>query len=162
MVRIQEVEGYKDNKLVDRSKWRASNLQRPYVTWHWDLTQLYTAQKAWKHQFKLTEIPKGSYLCIAINGQHGIEGAVAALKINGQYVGCPDRSPSYKSNTWEYRVIESDKNYTYYVPLTEDMKDKSIEAYVLVFNKDKSDLKPEVWITAYPAPFERKTLILKK
>ncbi|MEN1783629.1 MAG: hypothetical protein AAGF77_00690 [Bacteroidota bacterium] len=163
--RLQEVEGFLDGQLVDRKGWRASNLQRPYVfDWHWDKTQHYYAQKAWSQTVVLDEIPKDSYLCVAINGEHGKEGAIAAFKVDGNYVGCPDRSPSYKSNTWEYRVIQSDKNYTYYLPLSPDMAGKSIEAFVLAFDGQKTNLQPQLWITAYPIPYEERflTLIKKK
>lgn len=162
-MRVSEIYGYYQGQLVDRSKWKGSNLQRPYVfDWFWDKGQHYYAKKAWKHKFQLNEIPKGSYLCVAVNGVHGIDGAVAGFKIDGQYVGCPDRSPSYRSNTWEYRVFQSDKNYTYYLPLKKEWVGKDIEAVVLAFENDKTDLKPEVWLTAYPAPFETVKLQLNR
>jgi hypothetical protein len=153
-LRLSEVTGYKDGKAIDRGQWRANNLFRSYGS-----SPSCVATKAWSADFVLNEIPKGSYLCIAINGTHGIEGAWAALKIDGKYVGCPDRAPSFTSNPWEYRSNNSDKNYTYYLPLTPDMKGKKIEAWVL--SSSQSDLKPETWITAYPIPFEQKTLIMK-
>jgi hypothetical protein len=161
-LRITEVTGYKNGKPVDRSLWRASNLFRPYVTDHWRRDLIFSAQKAWSLKFKLDEIPEGSYLCIAINGEHGIEGAYAGAKIGGVYLGCPDRAPSYKSNSWEVGVRSSGKNYTYYLPLVKEMTGKEIEAFVLGFNKEKSDLHPEVYITAYPIPFAKQTLVLER
>jgi hypothetical protein len=156
------VTGYRSGKQVDRSGWRASNLFRPYVTDHWIRDLIFSAQKAWSLKFKLDEIPEGSYLCIAINGEHGIEGAYAGAKIGGVYLGCPDRAPSYKSNSWEVGVRSSGKNYTYYLPLVKEMAGKEIEAFVLGFNKEKSDLHPEVYITAYPIPFAKQTLVLER
>ncbi|MBB3699315.1 hypothetical protein KMW28_25660 [Flammeovirga yaeyamensis] len=161
-MRIQDIKGYKEGHQLDMNQWKASNLQPPYVQWHWDESQLYQAVAAWKNEFTLSEIPKGSYLCVAINGEHGEEMALASLKIDGEYVGAPDRSPSYPSNTWEYRVKKTDKNYTYYFPLDDNMLGKKIEAFVLAFDKEKLDLKPEVWISAYPIPFEKKRLVLYK
>jgi len=160
-IRISEVIGYKDGKQVDRSAWRASNLFSSYVAEHGNSDMVYPAQKAWSLKFKLDEIPEGSYLCIAINGEHGVEGASAGAKIDGQYVGCPDRAPSFKSNTWESCVKTIGKNYTYYIPLNKAMTGKEIEAFVFGFNKVKLDLNPEVYITAYPDPFQKKLLILK-
>jgi len=122
---------------------------------------IFSAQKAWSLKFSLNEIPEGSYLCIAINGEHGIEGAFAGAKIDGKYTGCPDRAPSFKSNTWEVGVRTSGKNYTYYIPLNKKMIGKEIEAFVLGFNKDLVDLHPEVYISAYPAPFMKKILVLQ-
>ncbi|GHU66105.1 hypothetical protein FACS1894123_12100 [Bacteroidia bacterium] len=83
------------------------------------------------------------------------------FKIDGQYVGAPDRAPSFISNVWEYAVRKSDKNYTYYLPLTENMAGKKIEAYVLGFNEEVA-ITPSIWITAYPIPFEAQTLLLKQ
>ncbi|GHT13336.1 hypothetical protein AGMMS4956_09360 [Bacteroidia bacterium] len=152
-MRLTEVEGYSGGVKVDRSKWRANNLFRPYSG---DLK----TKKAWKSEFTLDRIDKGAYLCVALDGTHGIEGAWVGFKIDGQYVGAPDRAPSFISNVWEYAVRKSDKNYTYYLPLTEDMAGKKIEAYVLGFNEEVA-ITPSVWITAYPIPFETQALLLE-
>lgn len=144
---ISEIYGYKDGSLMDRSRWRASNLFSPYGQMR--------AKAAFEKSFVLNEIPKGSYLAIALNGRHGEEGAYAAIRVNGKPVGAPDRSPSYLCNAWEYPVVRTDSNYTYYVPLTEDMKGAKIDAMVLVMKNGVSEFKPEVWITAYPIPYEK-------
>jgi len=160
-LKITEVIGYKNGKQVDRSGWRASNLFRPYIKTYWKNDMIFSAQKAWSLKFSLDEIPDGSYLCIAINGEHGVEGAFAGVKIDGKYAGCPDRAPSFKSNTWEVGVRTSGKNYTYYLPLNKEMTGKKIEVFVLGFNKDLLNLHPEVYITAYPTPYRKKILVLQ-
>jgi hypothetical protein len=38
---------------------------------------------------------------------------------------------------------------------------KPIEVYVLGMNRDARELKPEVWLTAYPIPYFEKELVLK-
>jgi hypothetical protein len=152
--RLTEIEGYKEGKLIDRTGWRASNL---FAEWH-----NVKAKEAWATSFTLKEIPKGSYLCIALNGKHGVEGAYAAIRIDGKPVGAPDRSVSYSSNTWEYKVQERDSDYTYYIPLAKEMEGKKIDAIVLGLKNGITDFKPEVWITAYPVPFEKKILILRR
>ena len=161
MLRISEIAGYRNGKKLDPSTWRASNLFRPYVLRHWNRNLLFSARKAWSAKFTLNEIPEGSYLCIAVNGEHGPEGAFAGVKIDGQYLGCPDRAPSFRSNTWEVGVRGSDKNYTYYFPLDQSFKGREIETFVLGFNPSQADLHPEVYITAYPIPFNEKVLVLK-
>lgn len=161
MLRICEISGYKNGRKLDASIWRASNLFSPYVRNHWNRNLLFAAKKAWTSKFTLNEIPEGSYLCIAVNGEHGYEGAFAGVKIDGKYLGCPDRAPSFRSNSWEVGVRGSDKNYTYYFPLDQSMKGKEIETYVLGFNSSLGDLHPEVYITAYPIPFKEKMLVLK-
>jgi hypothetical protein len=145
--RVCEIQGYKKGKLVDRSRWRASNLFSQYG--------LVTPKEAFETSFVLSEIPKGSYLAIALNGKHGNEGAYAAIRVNGKPVGAPDRSLSYRSNAWEYPVQNSESNYTYYIPLTPDMVGAKIDATVLVLKNGVSEFKPEVWITAYPIPYEK-------
>jgi len=150
--RIMEIEGFKDGRPVLRESWRASNLfahpgrMRPV--------------KAWSSRIKLDQWVKGSYLCIALEGEHGEEGAYAAVKVDGKLVGCPDRAPSYPSNTWEYCNARRSGNTTYYVPVTRDMIGKPIDTYVLAYDKEKTDVNPVVWMTAYPFPCESRDLEL--
>ena len=47
----------------------------------------------------------------------------------------------------------SDHDYTYYLPLTPDMAGRTIETFVLAFDKEQAALQPEVWVTCYPIPF---------
>ena len=150
--KVLEIEGYLNGKGVDRSNWRASNLFSPY--------RYVAARTAFEKSFILNEIPEGSYLAVALNGRHGDEGAYAALRVNGKPVGSTDKSLSYRSNSWEYPVQGSEENYTYYFPLTEDMKGSKIEAVVMVMKDGVAEFKPEVWITAYPAPYEKKELVI--
>jgi hypothetical protein len=113
----------------------------------------------------LNEIPHGAYLCIAIDGKHGEEGAYAAIRIDGKPTGAPDRSVSYPADVWEFQVAKMSTGYTYYVPLTPDMIGKPIDAVVLKNDNDpesSADLKPEVWLTATPAPYETRDLVLTR
>jgi len=162
-LRLTEVEGYKDGKPVDRTRWRVSNLFRPYGG------RTCQACHTWRSEFTVPAdslTGHRSYLCVAINGIHGTEGAWVGFKIDGEYVGAPDRAPSFTSNTWEYRSANSDRNYTYYLPLTPDMAGKKIETVVMSLgqnagyvNTDRPGqdkrkdgkhpitLQPEVWLT---------------
>ncbi len=154
-IRIAEVRGYKDGKAVNRDKWRANNL---FGEWG---STLKKAKKAWNATFTLDEIPSNGYLCVACNGNHGREGVWAAFKIDGEYVGCPDRTPSYVANSWECPVNRRSSNYTYYLPLTQDMKGKTIEAWLLAPENLYSG-KPvdaEIWMGVYPLPFESKDIV---
>ena len=159
-LRIAEIQGYRLGESVSRDRWRASNLFKTYVEQHWWKPNEFKAAGSWKAEFQLEEIPDNSYLCVAINGIHGVEEAYAAFRIDGHYVGCPDRSPSFPSNAWEVPPRKTDKNYTYYLPLEKEMKGKKIEAIVLGFNPEKLDLSPEVYISAYPVPYREKLLKL--
>jgi hypothetical protein len=151
--RIAEVEGFRGGKRCDRSKWRATNLFFPY-------TKKRTT-RAWSSSFQLNEIPDRSYLAVALEGEHGDEGAYAALRVSGVPVGSPDRAVSYPSNTWEYYNEERDSYYTYYFPLEKRLVGKTIDVVVLVAEGGKNEFQPDVYITAYPVPFEKKELILK-
>jgi hypothetical protein len=150
---IAEIEAYNDQVPLPRDRWKASNLFAPASNMK--------AQKAWSASFTLSEIPKGSYLAIAINGEHGIEGAYASVKIGGEYKGCPDRAVSYPSNTWEHVVAGTGRNYTYYFPLKGEMVNEEIQVYVMGYNRDQPDLKPEVWLCTYPPPYEKIRLVLE-
>ena len=155
--RITEITGFLNGKVVDRSLWRGSNLFKAYNTYGCRAT------KAWDLSFTLDEIADGSYLCVAVNGKHGIDGAWVAFKIDGEYVGCPDRAPSYLSNSFECPTRRVGKNNTFYLPLTPEMKGKKIEAYCLKLGnaKEEMDLSPEVWITSAD-PYKSKTITCSK
>ena len=152
--RIAEIEAYRDGLALDRSNWRASNLLYPYVQ--------RPAIKAWTLSWTPTELPRNATLAVALNGKHGNERAYAALRVDGEYAGPPDRSVSYPSNTWEYYNVEQDANYTYYFPLSETMAGRKIEIVVLLLEGGGGDLKPEAWLTAYPIPFTSRTLTLQE
>jgi hypothetical protein len=148
--RVVEIEGYLNGRLVDRSHWRASNLFSPY--------RQVIPRAAFETSFVLKEIPRGSYLAVALNGKHGDEGVYAAIRVNGKPSGAPDRSLSYRTNSWEYPVQTSDSNYTYYIPLTAEMIGAKIDVVVLLMKNGTSEFKPEAWITAYPVPYETRVL----
>ena len=151
---IREIEGYHNGEMLDRSKWRGSQLFAQY--------RRVRAKKAWEHSFTLNEIPKGSYLAIALKGQHGVEGAYAAIRVDGKPVGAPKRAISYPCNAFENPPRKRDSNYTYYVPLTEDMIGKKIDAVVLLTRYGVANFEPEVWVTAYPTPYRQKIITLSE
>lgn len=157
-IRIAEITGYKDGKEVCRDKWRANNLFSAYGS------GIGKAVKAWKSEFVIDEIPDNSYLCVAVEGRHGREGAWAGFRIDGEFFGCPDRAPSFLSNSWECPVRQKEANYTFYLPLTPDMKGKTIEAFVLGMkpyaDEGCPELRPEVRMSVYPLPFKSVTVTL--
>ena len=130
---------------MDRTSWKASNLfAHPLKK---------VARQAWEGSYVASEITKESYLCVAVDGTHGIEGAYAALRVNGELVGAPDRAVSYPSNAWETPAAQSNKNYTYYFPLKKEYEGKKIEVVVLGYNEEKSNLVIDVWQTVHQQPF---------
>ena len=151
---IAEIEGYYKGKQVDRTCWKASNLFNSFSG------KAFT--KAWSARFILPELAKNSYLAIAIPGKYSKESVYAAIRVNGKLYGAPDRSISYPSNTWEAPVFgDITGDYTYYVPLIKEMINQKIDVLVLGNSAEIKDIKAEVWITAYPAPYEIKKMILE-
>lgn len=150
--RIVEIEAFKQGKAILRNGWRASNLFA-------HVSQM-QGQKAWHAQIKVEECLEGGRICIAVEGMHGVEGAYAALKDGDRLLGCPDRAPSYPSNTWEYVNARSSGNYTYYLPVTPDLLGKTLDVYVVAFDKNLADLRPVVWLTANPCLLSGKRLEL--
>jgi len=49
---------------------------------------------------------------------------------------------------------------TYFVPLEKNWTRKKIDVIVLVLKAGRNEMQPEVYITAYPIPFEAKELVL--
>ena len=144
--RIAEVEAYDNGEELERSGWRASNLFADYMEGE--------AVGAFKADFTIEHVEEGSYLCLALNGVHGHEKAWAALRVDGEFIGAPDRAVSFDSNTWEYYNVELDRDYTYYFPMDESFTGRDIEAWVLILDGGSADIRPEVWMTAYPIPWE--------
>ncbi|KPK78043.1 MAG: hypothetical protein AMJ79_01180 [Phycisphaerae bacterium SM23_30] len=158
---IAEVIGLRQGKKIERAKWRASNVFAAYPK--------APAQRAWSGQFMLDEAAKGSYLVVACIGPHGRDGAYAALRVEGRPVGAPRRAVSYPANPWEYGNNRAQAGLSYFYPVTDEMIGKEIEAVVMQFESEDTrrkvelgQLKPEVWITAYPVPYESRILVLEE
>ena len=151
---LAEIEGYRAAKALDRTKWRASNLFSPYSKT--------PAVAAWSLSCKLNDTLPGSYLAIPLPGRHKAEGAFAAVRVGGRLLGAPCRAVSYNANVWEAPVQVVDGNYTYFVPLTSDVRGRQINIVVLVMKDGANEIQPEAWVTAYPAPFAAKQLVLER
>jgi hypothetical protein len=140
--RFTEITGEKDDRPMDRKGWRSSNL--------FAHPSRMKAVAAWHARIQLDEPAPGAKLCIAIEGVHGVEGAYAALKVGGRYVGCPDRAAAYPSNTWEYVNARRDRGDTYFVPVEPEMAGLPVEVYVLAYDEEHLDLRPVVWQSVDP------------
>lgn len=128
----------------------------------WLLPEYREAKKAWQLDFALDEVAPGSYLAIACNGKHGVEGAWVAMRVDGKVVGAPLRAPSFPVNPFENGVRKTESNYTYYIPVSEDMVGKKCELIVLGLDGENLDFKPDAWITAYPIPAVERTMTLSR
>ena len=159
-VNVGEVTGFYQGKAIPRSAWRASNVFADYAK--------APAKRAWSGSFRLDEAAMGSYLVVPCNGKHGRDGAYAALRMNGRWIGAPQRAKSYPCNPWDTGNGHPDANFSYFFPVTRDMIGQSIDAVVLQFDSEGDPKIPlgeftsEVWITAYPIPYVAKQLTLSE
>jgi hypothetical protein len=152
--RLCEVEGFLGDTKLDRTAWHATDQFLAYSK------VMPTA--AWTGTFTLSEPPPpGSYLCVALEGKHGPEGAWAAARVDGQPVGAPTRAPSFPFNPWEAGGPHPDSNMTYFIPVTPGMATKPFDVVVLTLAGGVNQYKPQVWITAYPTPYVAKELVLQ-
>lgn len=152
--RVAEFEAWKGKTLLTRTNWTGNNLFA-----HPDVLPVV---KTWSAKIKIDEITPTSYLCVAVEGKHGIEGCYAALRMGDRLIGAPDRAVSYPSNAWEYPVRGKDTGYTYFIPLDKTMLNQDLEVVLLGMKGGGEDLKPTVWITAREHPFTRERVTLKK
>ena len=145
--RTAEIEGFLDGEALDLGKWTASNLFA-----HPDAVP---AVAAWSATVTVDEIIPTSYLCVAVEGEHGQQGAYAAIRIGDRLIGAPDRAPSYPVNPWEFPVRRHDSGYTYFFPLDDSMVGEQLEVVLLGMEGGGQELEPSVWITARELPFTR-------
>jgi hypothetical protein len=145
--KIVEVKGYLKGRELNRDSWRGSNLFSPYAR--------FKAEAAWSISTVVNEIHPGTYLALALEGEHGVEGAYAAIRVDGLAVGAPDRSPSYPCNAWEYPVQRANSHYTYYIPLRKEMEGRKIDIVVLGMKGGEKKFKPNAYLTCYPVPYQK-------
>jgi hypothetical protein len=116
--------------------------------------------KAWSSTVTLSEIPPGAIICVACEGRHGGEGIYAVLRINGEIIAAPDRSPAYLGKPWEHLIQNSPANYTYYFPIRDDWINTPIEITCFATEYYEGDCHPDAWLTSWPDPYIAKKLVL--
>ncbi len=138
MDRIYSIRLLKDGQEVTLTSPKVNNLQAPFDT----------KKPASMQEIVVTlpDIEDGDYIAVALNGIHGEEAAYCIAEMEGTLTGFPDRAPAYHANVWEYCVAHSDRNYTYYLPLTADMSEKKIKIYTIFCDEKKTDIYGEVYL----------------
>jgi hypothetical protein len=138
MDRIYSIRLLKDGQEVTLTSPKVNNLQAPFDT----------KKPASMQEIVVTlpEVEDGDYIAVALNGIHGEEAAYCIAEMEGTLTGFPDRAPAYHANVWEYCVAHSDRNYTYYLPLTADMSEKKIKIYTIFCDEKKTDIYGEVYL----------------
>lgn len=152
--RIAEFEAWNGKNLLPRSAWKGSNL--------FAHPEALPVVKTWSAKVKIDEITPTSYLAVAVEGKHGIEGCYAALRVGNRLVGAPERAVSYTTNAWEYPVRTRETGYTYFIPVDASMLNQDMEVVLLGMKGGGQELKPSVWITARDLPFTKERVKMKE
>jgi hypothetical protein len=146
---VAEIEGYSNQKEVNRDRWKASNL--------FGMVNSNTAKLCWKYEGKLDGIGKSAYLAITVPA-HCSEGSVfACVLVDGKIIAANDRAPSFPYNNWEHYGI-ADKDLTYYIPVSENLEGKPVQIMLLTTDGNLHEMKPEVWLSN-PNPYEKAEFI---
>lgn len=138
MDRIYSIRLFKNGEEVLPTAPRVNNLQAMYG--------IKTVCACRTASFTLPDIKDGEYLSVAIEGEHGEEGAYCVAEIAGRLLPFPDRASAYRSNIWEHYVLARNANYTYYLPLSADMSGKEIKVHTLLCNPEKTDVHCDVYL----------------
>lgn len=88
----------------------------------------------------------GSKIAAAIEGEHGTEGVYCCLEADGVLRGFPHRAPDYKGNVWEHRVVDSDKNNTFFFPVDGSLAGKTVTVYAVFSNKKGAGCTVNLWL----------------
>lgn len=85
-------------------------------------------------------IRDGSFISVGFEKFCGNEAMLVVAELDGKLYGCPDRSPSYLGNPWESPIGRADyPHYTFYLPVTSEMKGKKLKMHVLELTGDSTD-----------------------
>ena len=142
--RISEIEAWKGEEMLSRELWRGSNL--------FAHPEAVPAVTSWSAKVSLDELTPTSFLCVAVDGEHGVEGCYAALRVDGKLIGSANRAASYPANAWEYPVRSPKTGYSYFFPVDASYLGKEVEVVLLGMKGGGQDLKPSVWLTARDFP----------
>lgn len=139
MDRIYSIRLLKDGREIALTSPRVNNLQAPFRPERWTGLREETITLP-------QSLQDGDYIAVALNGVCGEEGAYCVAEIDGRQLGFPDRAPAYRSNVWEFAVRRTDRNYTYYLPLTADMAGKDVTVRILESNAVSEELACDLWL----------------
>ncbi len=81
------------------------------------------------------QLPMHPYLAVAVEGVTGEEGVSVVAQMDGKLLPFPSRAPAYPANPYEWRVAAVDGNYTFFLPVTEDMKGKRVRIFASFANQ---------------------------
>ena len=117
---------------------RANNLQAPFSPDRAGVCK--------SGRFTVPPHRPGSCLAVAVEGVHGAEGVYCGASLNGENLGFPRRAPAYKANVWEHRVLDKDRNNTFYLTLPEGSAGKTIRVWALFADPACANVPCNVWL----------------
>ncbi len=129
--RIFAVRLIKDGKDITPKNAHGNNMQAHY--------RYKKTQAVHCAELILPDYTGRSRLTVAVEGEHGTEGVYVVAKIKGTLYGFPERAPEYKANLWEHRVIDRDKNNTFYMPLPEGLEGEKIEISAVFSDRRRAE-----------------------
>lgn len=92
-------------------------------------------------------IREGSFAAICFDSTSEREDVFVSTEVDGKLYGCPDRAPSYSGNPWESPIGRVDEpHYTFYLPVTDEMKGKSVKVHVIATTEKAAGIAPEVYL----------------
>jgi len=128
--RIYAVRLIKDGKEIALSSPKANNMQAHY--------RYRKTGAVHSGEFILPDYKGLPRLTVAVEGEHGTECVYCVAEINGRFFGFPERAPEYKANQWEHRVLDSDKNNTFFLKLPEGLSGEKVRIHAVFSNRWKS------------------------
>jgi hypothetical protein len=148
---VAEIEGFSNQKAVDRKLWKASNL--------FGAAKENSAVLCWKYEGILNGIGKAANLTVTVPA-NCTEGTVFAfMLVDGKIIPANDRAPSFPYNNWEHFGV-ADKNLTFYIPLDAKLEGKTVQVMLLTTDGKLQEMKPEVWL-CNPNIYEKAELKLQ-
>lgn len=154
MDRIYSIKFYKNNRQIKlKTKPKANNMMAAYPN--------KVPKAAFHKKVKLPRFKTGSYLSLACEGQHGIEGTYCVGMYKENILTCPDRVTSYPANYWGHWVCSSGANYTYYLPLNDDLQEQEIDLFSLICKDGDEKFHVDVYLCSPNDSKNGATLLLK-
>ncbi len=129
--RIYAIRLIKNGEAITLTSPKANNMQA-----HYRYKKTQTVKSA---EFILPDLSSLPRIAVAIEGEHGTEGVYCVAEINGKFTGFTERAPEYKANQWEHRVLDSDKNNTFYMILPDSAKGQRIKIYAVFSDRRKAE-----------------------
>ena len=134
---VAEIEGFSNQKQVNRENWKASNL--------FGHVNASDPKLFWEYKGILSGIGNDAYLSVTVPAKCKEESVFVWMIADGKIITANDRAPSFLYNNWEHYGV-ANNNLTYYIPVDTKLERKAVQVMVLSTDGELRELKPEVWL----------------